>query len=78
MHPLIDNLENLTMDELQNKYNDLTKKMTMAGRYGSGSMMGQMLMVLESYKAELDRRQQKMLENAAGKSKNFKNIIDIQ
>lgn len=78
MHPLTPDLSSLSMDELNTRYSDLMKKMTMAQRTGSGSVVGQMLLILEDYRGEIQRRQQKMLEDANSRSSAFKNIIDIQ
>lgn len=78
MHPLTPDLTKLSMDELMAKYNDLSKKLMFAQRSGSGSILNQMLMVLEDYKVEISNRQRKMLNDASNKNKNFKNIIDIQ
>lgn len=78
LHPLAPDLSNLNMDELLEKYNQLTKRYIQAQRLGSGSVLGQMSMLLEDYRTEIGRRQQKMLEDASNKNKNFRNIIDIQ
>lgn len=78
LHPLAPDLNKLTMDELLEKYNDLNKKFQLAHRMGSGSVIGQMAILLEDYRTEIGNRQRKMLEEAGSKSKNFKNIIDIQ
>lgn len=76
MHPLAPNMSELTMEELNGKYNELVKKMTQAQRLGSGSLMNQLGMLLEDYKSEISRRQQQILADA-NKNANFKNIIDI-
>lgn len=78
LHPLAPDLSKLNMDELMAKYNDLNKKFMQAHRVGSGSVIGQMAMLLEDYRQEIGNRQRKMLEEAGNKNKNFKNIIDIQ
>jgi hypothetical protein len=75
LHPLAPDLSNLNMDELLEKYNQLTKRYIQAQRLGSGSVLGQMSMLLEDYRQEIGRRQQKMLEDASNKNKNFRNII---
>lgn len=77
MHPLAPDLSGLSNDELLNKYNDLNKKFSQAHRVGSGSIIYQMSMLLEDYRAEMRRRQEKMLADA-NKNPNFKNIIDIK
>ena len=77
MHPLAPDLSELSNDELLTKYNELNTKFMMASRTGSGVIM-QMNMLLEDYRAELRRRQEKMLSDATNKNPNFKNIIDIK
>lgn len=76
-HPLVQDLSGLTNDELLTKYNDLNKKFMIASRTGSGSVISQMSMLLESYRTEMRTRQEKLLADA-NKNPNFKNIIDIQ
>jgi hypothetical protein len=77
MHPLAPDLSGLSNDELLKKYNDLCQKLSIAYRTGSGSVVGQISMLLENYKEELRIRQEKMLADA-NKNPNFKNIIDIK
>ena len=76
MHPLTTDLSKLSTEELNTKYNELVKKMLQAQRMGSGSLVNQVGMILEDYRVELSRRQQKILDDA-NKNANFKNIIDI-
>jgi len=76
MHPLTPDLSDLTIDELQSKYNELVKRMMQVQRSGPQGAMGQLAMFLEDYKYEIANRQQKMLEEM-NKNNNFKNIIDI-
>ena len=76
MHPLTPNLTELSLEELQAKYNDLTKKIMQCQRLGNGPLMNQMYMILEDYRAEITTRQQKIYDDI-NKNPNFKNIIDI-
>lgn len=76
MHPLTPDLSGLSIDELQNKYNELTKRVLMAQRMGNYELLNQVTMLLEDYRAELSKRQQQILDGA-NKKANFKNIIDI-
>jgi hypothetical protein len=78
MHPLTQDLTGLSMEELQNKYNDLSKKYAQAWRMGSHSILGQMQMIMDDYKQELGRRHQALLDEASSKNNNFKNLIDIK
>jgi len=76
MHPLTPDLSNLPTEELNTKYNELVKRMLQAQRMGNGSLVNQVGMLLEDYRVELSKRQQKILDDA-NKNANFKNIIDI-
>lgn len=78
MHPLAPNLSDLTMDELMKKYNELCSKFQLASRVGSGGVVYQMQLLIETYRAEIARRHQQMLDEASKKSPNFKDIIDIR
>lgn len=76
MHPLTPNLTELSLDELQSKYNELTKKISQSQRLGNSSLMNQLYMILEDYRMEISVRQQKIYDDI-NKNPNFKNIIDI-
>lgn len=76
MHPLAPDLSKFNNDELLSKYNELTKRFATAQRVGSGSIINQMAMLLEDYRTEMRKRQEKMLSDAS--NNNFKNIIDIR
>lgn len=78
MHPLTPDLTGLSMEDLMAKYNDLTKKYAQANRTGTWQVMSQMQMLMEDYKNEINRRQQKLLDEVNSKNNNFKNIIDIK
>lgn len=76
MHPLTPDLSSIPTEELNTKYNELVKRMLQAQRMGNGSLINQVGMLLEDYRVELSKRQQKILDDA-NKNANFKNIIDI-
>lgn len=78
LHPLGPDLSGLSLDELNAKYNELTKKYIMASRSGSGHVLAQMQMLLDGYREELRTRHQRIMDDAASKNSNFKNIIDIK
>ena len=78
MHPLTPDLTQLTDADLQKKYNDLNIRLSQAYRMGNGNMVMQIQNVMEDYSAELQRRQQKMLEEMMSKNgKKFDGIIDV-
>lgn len=77
-HPLTPDLSKFTLEELNQKYGDLMKRVTMAYRMGSSDAVYQLQLLLEDYQAEISRRNEKALQEMEKNSKNFKNIIDIQ
>ena len=77
-HPLAPDLSKFTMDELNQKYGDLMKRMTAAYRMGSSDAVYQLQLLMGDYQAEISRRNEQALAEMESRSKQFKNIIDIQ
>jgi hypothetical protein len=78
MHPLLPNLAEIATDELHKKFSDLQTRLNSAYRFGRSDQVYQLQLLLQGYNEEIQRRNQKELENLEKNSKNFKNIIDIQ
>jgi hypothetical protein len=78
MHPLAPDLSNLTDDELHTKRAELTNRMTFAYRMGHGDIIGQIQLLLGDYDMEIQKRNQKMLDDLQKNNKNFKDKIDIK
>lgn len=78
MHPLLPDLSEMPMDELQKKFSDLQARMNSAYRFGRSDQVYQLQLIMQGYNEEIQRRNQKELEQLEKNSKNFKNIIDIQ
>ena len=78
MHPFISDLSALSVDELNQKLADITKRMNYAQRIGQIDMINQLYLIQASYQEEFSVRQNKMMDEMAEKSKQFKDIIDIQ
>lgn len=57
-HPLIGDLSNLKEEELQTKISELNNKLMQAYRMGNTQLIGQIQMVLESYKNQVQSRRQ--------------------
>lgn len=76
-HPLLNDLSGLTTEELNNKYIELSKKISMAYGFGNSMLMNQLKMILSDYQYELEKRNRKIMEEAEKKNKDFKNIINI-
>mgnify|MGYP003340746895 CR=1 FL=1 len=72
-HPLIGDLNNLTLDELNNQISVLYKKLNIATQSGNGQLCHQLRMVLESYS---NKYQERLQETA--KNNNFEDKIQIK
>jgi hypothetical protein len=77
-HPLTPDLSKFTLEELNNKYSELLKRITFAYQIGQADMIGQLQLLMQDYQEEISNRNRKSLEDMEKNSKNFKNIIDIQ
>ena len=61
-HPFISSLSDKTLEELQGTISDLTKKLNFAYRMQNSSMIHQLNMVMESYRAEYGRKMDELLK----------------
>lgn len=61
-HPFINNLDDKTIDELQNSISDLMKKLTFAQRTGNGPLMNQLNMAIGSYRAAYNKKMDEMIK----------------
>ena len=77
MHPLVSDLSKLTDEELHKKRGELAKRLSFAFRSGHTTMFHQIQLLTQDYQAEIDRRNQKMLEDIQKNNPNFKDLIDI-
>ena len=64
MHPLAPDLTNMSDEELHTKRSELMTRMSQAYRFGSADMVGQLQLLLQDYAMEVERRNQKMLDDA--------------
>lgn len=71
-HPLIGDLSNLTLEELNTQISDLYRKLHIATQSGNGHLCNQLRMALESYNAKY---QAKLQEST--KTHNFDDKIRI-
>ena len=77
MHPLAPDLTTLTDDELHKKHGELQEKLIFAYRMGHTNLIMQMQLLLDDYKIEINKRNQKMLDDAAKSGRSFQDKIDI-
>lgn len=76
-HPLIGNIDNLELDELQTKINDLTKKLSIAHRMGNAQLVGQIRMALETFQTKHREKQQALWDASKKSGPDFSDKIDI-
>jgi len=77
MHPLLDELSELSNEEVQKKHSDLMQKLNQAYGMGNQMLINQINMIMESYQEELNKRNKKMFADLAGKDDKWKDLIDI-
>lgn len=76
-HPLIGPLDELTLEELSAKVNELGKKLGIAARTGNGHLCNQIRMAMENYQNMYQTKLQESYKKAQGDS-NFDDKINIQ
>jgi len=75
-HPLMGNLSELKIEELQNKISEINKRLSFAYKTGNQALINQLNMVLESYNAEYGRKLAKLMPK--GDDDKYGDKIDIQ
>lgn len=75
-HPLLPNLDSLTLDELGSKISELNKKLAIAHRTGNGYLCNQIRMALEGYNNKYQEKTQAMF-NKGKPGDNFDDKINI-
>lgn len=76
-HPLIDSLDQYTVDELQDRINDLTKKLTYASRMGNGYLVNQIRMALETFQKKYQEKLQAQFDAAKKAGSDYSDRINI-
>lgn len=77
-HPLIGNLDDLSIDDLTTKISDLQKKLGIAQRTGNFDLCNQIRMALENYQNKYREKSDNLLKSRTTNSgTNFDDIIDI-
>ena len=76
-HPLITDLDDLTMEQLQDRITELSRKLGMAHRMGNAQLRHQVQMALETYQNRYRDRQQELWKKQTGDGSDFSDRIDI-
>jgi UDP-N-acetyl-D-mannosaminuronate dehydrogenase len=74
-HPLLGDISNLKIEELQNKISEINKRLSFAYRSGNQALVNQLNMVLESYNIEYARKMDKLMPK--GGDDKYGDKIDI-
>ncbi len=61
-HPFINNLDDKTLEELQDTIGDLLKKQTFAYRTGNGPLISQLTMAIASYRAAYTKKMDELIK----------------
>lgn len=61
-HPFIHNLDEKSLDELQNQLSELTKKLNFAYRIGNLPLISQLQMAIESYKSAYNKKMDELIK----------------
>jgi hypothetical protein len=76
-HPLIGSLDELTLEELSARINELGKKLGIAARTGNGHLCNQIRMAMENYQNMYQTKLQESYKKAQS-DLNFDDKINIQ
>ena len=77
-HPLTPNLHEMSDNDILKKINELNKRLVWAHTSGQGSVINQIHMMLDDYKAESQRRDMERDQKINKDSgKNWDSLIDI-
>jgi hypothetical protein len=77
-HPLINDLRSIKDQDLESKIVELTKKYQIASRMGQGMAAHQIALVIEVFKEEFYRRQERSMEKLANKDKDLDDLINVE
>ena len=77
-HPLIGNIDDLTIDELSSKITELSGKLNIATRMGNAHLCNQLRMAIETFQNKFQSRLQESYKKIDGEPINFDNKINIK
>lgn len=76
-HPLINGIDNLSVDELQAKVTELNKKLMIAHRTGNAYLTNQVRMALETYQNKYNEKLRSEWEAKMKSGPDYSDKIDI-
>ena len=76
-HPLINDIDHLTVDELQTRIADLSRKLSIAHRSGNAHLTAQIRMALETFQNKYQEKQQALWDKQKKSGNDYDDRIDI-
>lgn len=77
-HPLLEDPQKIKDAELESKILDLSKKYHIAARMGQGAVCSQIVLALDMYRAEQQRRQEENMKTLMKKqNKGLDDLINV-
>lgn len=76
-HPFINNLNDLTTDQLLEKINELNRKLMISIKSGNPHLSQQVQMAIDSYRSKYDEKVKEQWNARSGSNKDYGGKIDI-
>jgi len=76
-HPLINNIDYLSVDELQGKISELNRKLGYASRIGNAQLVYQIRLALDTYSAKYQEKMAKIYSDQHKNNPDFTDKINI-
>lgn len=76
-HPLINNINDLTVEQLQSRISDLNRKLSLASRSGNAYLCTQLRMALETFNAKYQEKMKEIWDQQSKSGPDFSDRIDI-
>jgi len=76
-HPLINNIGDLTLEELQTKISELNRKLNFAQRTNNGHLASQIRMAIETFVNRYRQKQQEIYDQQNKNNPDFSDKINI-
>lgn len=76
-HPLIHDIDGLSVEELQTRISDLTKKLSWATRSNNGHLANQIRMALETFQNRYQQKMDEIYTKSTKGSQDYSDRIDI-
>jgi len=76
-HPLINDIDGLSVEELQSRITDLTKKLSWATRHNNQHLANQIRMALETFQTRYQQKVAEIYAKSDQKGQDFSDRIDI-